>query len=47
MSRKDRTDPGTENAGLGGNFDTLLAEQIRYYRARAGDSDEEYANRAD
>jgi SAM-dependent methyltransferase len=47
MSHKDRTERGTEDASMGGNLDTLLAEQIAYYRARAAEYDEEYAGRAD
>ncbi len=47
MSREDGTNWGKEDAGIGHNLDTLLAEQIAYYRAHAAEYDELYADRAD
>lgn len=46
MSHKDCTNRGKEDVGTGPNLDTLLAEQIAYYRARAAEYDELYADRA-
>lgn len=45
MSQEDYANQG-QDVDMGHNLDTLLAEQVSYYRARAGEYDELYADRA-
>jgi SAM-dependent methyltransferase len=47
MSHQDGVEPAKDDAGVSHNLDTLLAEQLAYYRARAAEYDELYADRAD